>query len=58
MLACVLCIFRKTEKTFEAVETAVKHVCVLVMEFTYFNKELKTEYFELALKFRIFALSI
>jgi len=57
-VACFLCISRKTEKTVEAVETTVKHICETVVKFTYFNRELKVDCFELALKFGTFALSI
>jgi len=57
-MCLLLCILQKTEKTLEAVEAPAKHICVIAMEFTYFNRELKPYIFDLALKFRNFALSI
>ena len=49
---------KKTEKTLEAVEAAANLAARHDYLFTHFNKELKAEYFELALKFRTFAVSI
>ena len=45
-LLAILCIFKKIEKTVEAVETLAKHVAPHQHLFTYFNKELELDYLE------------